>query len=197
MPPREVKLPELEAQSHRRFVKTHLPVDALRFSDKAKYIFIGHDGRDVIWSMYNHHANANALWYEMLNDSPGLVGPPIKPPPADICLYFRQWLDGDGYPFWPFWENIRSWWEIRDLPNLKVIHFADLKRDIGGMMREIADFLEVEIKPESWPEIELYCSFDWMKSNASKATPLGGAFWDAGAETFIKKGTNGRWQEVL
>ena len=65
------------------------------------------------------------------------------------------------------------------------------------MMREIADFLEVEIKPESWPEIELYCSFDWMKSNASKATPLGGAFWDAGAETFINKGTNGRWQEVL
>ena len=45
---------------HRRLVKTHLPVDALVFSPKAKYLYIGRDGRDVVWSMYNHHANANA-----------------------------------------------------------------------------------------------------------------------------------------
>jgi aryl sulfotransferase len=29
IPPKEVKLAALEAQSHRRFIKTHLPVDAL------------------------------------------------------------------------------------------------------------------------------------------------------------------------
>ena len=192
-----MKLPAIEAQTRRRFVKTHLPVDALRFSHRAKYIFIGRDGRDVVWSMYNHHANANALWYEMLNDTPGRVGPPIEPPPADIRQYFRDWLERDGHPFWPFWDNIRGWWAIRDLPNVKAIHFAELKRDMPGTMREIADFLGVQVKPENWPEIELYCSFDWMKANATKATPLGGAFWDAGAETFINKGTNGRWQHVL
>ncbi len=38
VPPREVKLPMVEAQTHRRFLKTHLPVDALVFSDKAKYL---------------------------------------------------------------------------------------------------------------------------------------------------------------
>src|SRR3712207_8253450 len=43
----------------------------------------GRDGRDVVWSMYNHHANANRLWYEVLNDTPGRVGPPIEPPPED------------------------------------------------------------------------------------------------------------------
>ncbi len=197
VPPKSVKLPAIEAQTHRRFLKTHLPVDALRFSDKAKYIYIARDGRDVVWSMYNHHANANALWYEMLNDTPGLVGPPIQPPPADIRQYFRDWLERDGHPFWPFWDNIRGWWAIRDLANVKAIHFADLKRDMPGAMREIADFLGVRVKPENWPEIERYCSFDWMKANATKATPLGGAFWDAGAETFINKGTNGRWQSVL
>ena len=36
-----------------------------------------------------------------------------------------------------------------------------------------------------------------MKANATKSAPLGGPFWDAGAETFINKGTNGRWHEVL
>ena len=61
VPPKEVKLPAVEAQRHRRFLKTHLPVDALVFSPRAKYLYIGRDGRDVVWSMYNHHANANEL----------------------------------------------------------------------------------------------------------------------------------------
>src|SRR4051794_17498365 len=33
----------VEAQGHRRFVKTHLPVDALVFSPDAKYVYIGRD----------------------------------------------------------------------------------------------------------------------------------------------------------
>ena len=47
VPPKQVKLPEVEAQTHRRFMKTHLPVDALVFSPQAKYIYIGRDARDV------------------------------------------------------------------------------------------------------------------------------------------------------
>lgn len=196
-PPKHIKLPEVEAQTHRRFLKTHLPVDALRFSDKAKYIFIGRDGRDVMWSMYNHHANANAKWYEVLNDTPGLVGPRIGPPNPDICEYFREWLDRDGFPFWAFWENIRSWWEIRHLPNVMPLHFAELKRDMGGKMREIADFLDVAVAPETWPELERLCSFEWMKANADHVTPLGGVIFEGGGATFINQGTNGRWQDVL
>jgi aryl sulfotransferase len=196
-PSKHEKLSAMEAQTHRRFLKTHLPVDALQFSDKAKYIYIARDGRDVMWSMYNHHANANAKWYEVLNDTPGRIGPPIDPPPADICQYFREWLEGDGYPFWSFWENIRSWWDIRHLPNVMLLHFAELKRDMGGKMREIAAFLGARVEPGRWPEIEEYCSFDWMKANATHVTPLGGIIWDGGAETFINKGVNGRWQEVL
>ena len=46
IPPKEVKLPMVEAQVHRRFLKTHLPVDALVFSPKAKYLYIGRDGRE-------------------------------------------------------------------------------------------------------------------------------------------------------
>lgn len=36
-----------------------------------------------------------------------------------------------------------------------------------------------------------------MKKNATKSTPLGGAFWDGGAETFVHKGVNGRWKDTL
>jgi aryl sulfotransferase len=197
VPPKEIKLPLVESQAHRRFIKTHLPVDALVFSPRAKYVYIGRDGRDVVWSMYNHHANANQTWYDALNETPGRVGPPIEPPPGDIRQYWRDWMDRDGHPFWPFWENIRSWWEIRDLPNVKLIHFTDLKRDMPGQMREIAAFLDISIDESRWAEIVEYCSFDWMKKNATKSVPLGGAFWDAGAEVFINKGVNGRWFDTL
>ncbi|KCZ92339.1 sulfotransferase domain-containing protein [Hyphomonas johnsonii] len=197
VPPKQVKLPEVEAQTHRRFLKTHLPVDALVFSPQAKYIYIGRDGRDVVWSLYNHHANANDLWYDALNNTPGRVGPPIDPPPADIRQYWHDWMDRDGYPFWAFWENVRSWWAVRDLPNVMMIHFADLKRDMPGEMRKIAAFLDIEIDETRWDTIVEYCSFDWMKAHATKSVPLGGAFWDAGAEVFINKGVNGRWKDTL
>lgn len=197
IPPKEVKLPEVEAQTHRRFLKTHLPVDALVFSPLAKYIYIGRDGRDVVWSMYNHHANANDLWYSALNDTPGRVGPPIEKPVADIRQYFQDWLSKDGYPWWPYWDNVRTWWNIRHLPNVLFLHFADMKSDLAHEMRRVSEFLETPIDENKWPKMLEFCSFDYMKENATKSVPLGGAFWDAGAQVFIHKGQNGRWRDVL
>lgn len=197
VPPKAVKLPVVEAQTHRRFMKTHLPVDALVFSPKARYLYIARDGRDVVWSLYNHHANANASWYAALNDTPGRVGPPIGPPPEDIREYWQTWLERDGFPFWSFWENVRSWWAIRHLPNVFFVHFSQLKADMPGMMRRIAAFLEIPIREDRWDAIVEYCSFDWMKRNATRSVPLGGAFWDAGAEVFIHRGVNGRWRDTL
>jgi len=197
VPPKEVKLPLVEAQTHRRFMKTHLPVDALPISPKAKYLYIGRDARDVVWSLYNHHANANQTWYEAINDTPGRVGPPIELPPDDIRQYWRDWFENDGHPFWPFWENIRSWWQIRDLPNVMLVHFENLKQDMPGEIRRIADFLDIEVSGSHWEAVLAHCSFEWMKKNAARSVPLGGAFWDAGAEVFIHKGVNGRWRETL
>ena len=136
VPPKDIKLAEVEAQTHRRFIKTHLPTDALVFSDKAKYIYIGRDGRDIIWSLYNHHSSANNAWYAGINKTSGRIGPPMGKPPDSIKQYYHEWLDRDGYPFWPYWENVRSWWAIRNLPNVLIIHFANLDTidtDCGDM----------------------------------------------------------------
>ena len=197
VPPKDVKLPAVEAQTHRRFLKTHLPVDAIVFSPKAKYIYIGRDGRDVAWSFFNHHINANEQYYAAVNDSPGRVGPPFERPADNPVDYFRTWLARDGHPYWPFWENIRTWWEIRDLPNVHFIHFKNLIDDLPGEMRKIAKFLDIPIDEKKWPEIVKHCTFDYMKENAAPAVPLGGAFWEGGAKTFIHKGTNGRWKDML
>jgi aryl sulfotransferase len=197
VPPKQVKLPEIEAQQHRRFLKTHLPVDALVFSPRAKYLYIGRDGRDVMWSMHNHHRNANAGFFAAINDTPGRVGPELPHCDPDIRAYFRTWLENDGAPFWPYWDNVRSWWSIRDLPNVMLVHFENLKRDLAGEMRRIAAFLEIDVSEAKWPAIVEHCSFDWMKAHAGQTVPLGGAFWDGGGATFINKGVNGRWRDTL
>jgi len=121
----------------------------------------------------------------------------IGPPPADIRRYFREWLERDGHPFWPFWENVRTWWEYRHLPNVLFVHFANLKRDMPGQMRRIAGFLDVTVDEAQWDSTLEYCSFGWMKRNAAKVAPLGGAAGDEGAQVFIHRGTNGRWAETL
>lgn len=125
------------------------------------------------------------------------MGPPIAPPPESITQYFNEWLEKDGYPFWSFWENVRSWWAIKDLPNVYMLHFSRLKQDMPEEIRKISNFLDIPIDESKWEDILHHCSFDYMKANATKSVPLGGAFWDGGAQTFIHKGTNGRWRDTL
>lgn len=189
--------PMLEAQTHRRIIKTHLPLDALVFSPKAKYLYVARDGRDVLWSLYNHHSNGNELWYDLLNNTPGRVGPPIERPNPDIRSYFRTWLEKDGAPFWSFWDNIRTWYAARHLPNVRLVHFNALKADPEGEIRSIAAFLGCDIPEDRWPAILEHCSFDYMKQHADMVAPLGGAIFDGGAKSFINKGQNGRWRDVL
>lgn len=185
-------LDRLEAQTHRRVVKTHLPLDALTFSPKARYLYVARDGRDVAMSLHHHHLEGNALWYELLNADPD-AGPPMPRPDPDARAYFRHWLDHDGQPFWPYFENVASWWAVRDLPNVRLIHFNDLKADLPGQVRVIADFLGCEI-PAATLE---HSTFGYMKAHADLVAPLGGRIFEHGAQAFIHEGVNGRWREVL
>jgi len=197
IPPKKFTLSKLATQTHRRFVKTHLPTDALVFSERAKYIYIGRDGRDIVWSLYNHHSAANDNWYTGLNDMPGRVGPPIEKPSASIKQYYHDWLDRDGYPLWSYWENVRSWWAIKNLPNVLLLHFANLKQDMPGQIRRIAEYLDIPIDQRTWESIVLHCEFDYMKQHAKKSVPFYGDMWNGGFQTFIHNGTNGRWSDVL
>ncbi|HZA02723.1 MAG TPA: sulfotransferase domain-containing protein, partial [Hyphomicrobiaceae bacterium] len=110
---------------------------------------------------------------------------------------FLEWLEGDGYPFWSFWEHVSSWWAIRHLPDVLFLHFADLKRDLPGQIRRIAAFLGIGLDEEAFAAAVRHSSFDYMKAHAEKSAPQGGRFFKGGARTFIHRGTNGRWRDVL
>jgi aryl sulfotransferase len=90
LPPLEVKLPGIIAQKHRRFLKTHLPLDAFVFEPKVKHIYIGRDGRDCVWSMYNHHVHLNDVLYDGLNALPQPWGP-VSGVPAQTTSGNTSW----------------------------------------------------------------------------------------------------------
>jgi aryl sulfotransferase len=59
--------PMLEAQTHRRFIKSHLPLDAIPYFDQVKYIVVGRDARDVFMSLVPHHYNVAPGTMQLLN----------------------------------------------------------------------------------------------------------------------------------
>jgi aryl sulfotransferase len=61
----------------------------------------------------------------------------------------------------------------------------------------IARFLDIDIDEARFPTIVDHCTFNYMKVHAEQMAPGGGGSWVGGAQTFINKGTNGRWRDVL
>lgn len=199
MIPNEQMHSRLESQTHRRFIKTHLPVDALVFSPKAKYIYIGRDARDIAWSAYNHQAGFTDEALAGFNDLPGRVGPRITRPTCDVRDYYLHFLEFDDFPGFEFgglWEHTQGWWNLRGLPNVLLVHFNNLKANMEREIRRIARFLEIDVERSSWPKILEHCSFDYMRAEAKKVELLDRLF-QRGGETFFHSGTNGRWKDML
>lgn len=188
----------LEAQQHRRFIKSHLPFDALPWSPTARYIYSVRDVRDVVWSLHRFHSDFTPLYLQMLNSIPGRVGDEIIPADPDMIRYYRTWLERDGYPFWPFWSHIASWWAARHLPNVLLVHFNDLKTDLPGEISRIAAFLGIDVNAADWPRIVEHCGFDWMKRATEEApASMFDGILRQGPGAFVHKGTNGRWKDML
>jgi len=184
-----------ESLTGRRVFKTHLPADALNLSPLARYIYIARDPRDVVWSFYPHLLNYAQDLIDLINSAPHRDWPAWARPASDLRTFYNDWLEQDGAPYWPFWSNVQSWWDVRGLPNVLLVHHQQLKADTEGQIRRIGRFLDARPDAQAWPAILEHCSFDWMKANKDRLLPVD-SFIDKGA-SFMNKGVNGRWREVL
>jgi aryl sulfotransferase len=185
------------AQTHRRFMKTHLPIDALVFSPKAKYIYVGRDVRDVIWSFHNHIANFTPYAQARAAETAAMTGDLAPPPaPPDPRSFYHLFLEHDAERPTGFFANVQGWWDQRHLPNVMMVHYANLKADLPGQMRHIAQFLDIPIDEQKFGDMLMHCSLAYMKDLGSEDEWLGKMF-EGGGRTFINKGTNGRWRDVL
>jgi hypothetical protein len=198
----------LDAQEHRRFIKTHTPLDGLPWDERVTYVYVGRDPRDAALSMENHMANMKldavlaARERAVGNDDldPAMLGGPRSDDPVER---FWQWVDGDGGHearspgLAGVLAHMQTAWDRRDEPNVALFHYADLSRDLPGQLRRLAEVLGIEVPEDRWDELVEAARFDSMKKNADVLAPdTVHAIWQS-TERFFNQGRSGRWREVI
>lgn len=197
----------LAAQTHRRFVKTHLPVDGLPLFDEVRYIHVARDGRDVLLSLHNHLTGFTQTQLDEM-DRIGLEDPTIGRPyprfPSDARTFFHMWLttpvikgQTEGTPGPSFFELEAGYWAERHRPNFLLVHYNDLKEDLNCEMRRIAEFLSITIAESLWPSLVRAASFEAMQSAGDDLMPNAKRLFNGGARQFFNKGISGRWKSIL
>jgi aryl sulfotransferase len=203
-PPIDFVIDQIEAQSHRRFLKSHVPLDGLPSFEQVRYIHVARDGRDACMSFFNHCAAYTPFMYEALDRAAEDMGGPVPRCPSDVRTFWREWLTKgvapgsiDGFPSLSFFDFERTYWRERQRKNLLLVHYNDLKADLADEMRRIADFLSIAVDPDRWPDLVEAATFEGMKRQGAALLPHVGFVFEGGTDRFLFKGTNGRWREEI
>ena len=203
--PVELMLNIIEQQSHRRFLKSHLPLDALPIYSEVKYIHVARDGRDACMSLHNHYSSFSqeALEeFDKIGLSDDTINRPFPRTPKNEREFFLYWIAGrEDEPASAMSDNFlsleRSFWNERRRPNLLLVHYNDLKKDLSGEMKRVAEFLEIKTPDSLLPQLVEAASFEAMKRNGGKLMPQVDRLFVEGHQNFFYRGTNSRWRDVL
>ena len=114
------------------------------------------------------------------------------PPPVDDVHEFFAWCMTRTRCGSSTWRRSGA---THGEPNVLFVHFNDMKADLDGQMRRVAAFLDIDVDEERWPELVDRCTFEAMKARSDEIADFAGFI--GGADTFLYKGTNGRWRDVL
>jgi len=189
--PLDEMMARLEAQTHRRSIKSHTPADGIPFFDDARYIFVGRDGRDAFMSMCNHLEIMKKEMVDALNTRALADGvPPMPSWKGDVHGFFAAWIAEASLLM-----HVAGFWERRGASNLLLVHYNDLKKDLAGEMRRIAEFLGIRVPEAAWPAAAERCTFDAMRARGDEIGTF--ALFEGGARSFLFKGSNDRWRDVL
>lgn len=198
----------LEAQRHRRIIKTHTPLDGVPVLDGVSYVCVGRDPRDTALSFQHHWANldlgAVMAAREAAVGLEDLVE--LGPPPAlpdDPRLQLRAWIEADaGAPFigqtlGDVLHHLTTFWERRHQPNVALFHYADLQRDLPAQIRRLAAFLRIELTDDRLERFAAAGSFDAMRARADQLVPdRRNGIWRSNAD-FFHRGSSGQWLGLL
>ena len=207
--PLDTVVARLDAQDHRRFIKTHTPLDGLPFDERVTYLCIGRDPRDVFLSMDHHWSNLDMDVVRRARDSAVgsadaeelLSRSSLVNRPDDIHERFRGWVDNALPPdqvtssLRAALHHVDTFWQQRDRDNVALFHYADLEVDLIGEMQRLARELDIDIAAERVQELAGAADFAAMKGRSRDLVPNPAIWRDA--DTFFHQGGSGQWRAVL
>jgi aryl sulfotransferase len=200
--PIEALIAELDAQTGRRIIKTHTPLDGLPYFEEVSYVFCGRDPRDAFLSTMDNMRNTSAATMAAVRAR--LCLPDSFAFPTDANAFFPVWMTvpihawvEDGFPIGSVFGTARAFWRWRELPNLHFTHYRDLTGDLEGELRRLAGFLRIGVAPAAWRRLLDAASFAAMRACADHTAP--GAHlgeWTSNRDFFVRARL-GEWREAL
>jgi aryl sulfotransferase len=198
--PQSLVYDQLAAQRHRRFMKTHTPLDGLPADPRVTFIVPGRHPLDTAVSLYHHSANLDRDRIRLLSGHHELGIEPQKRPPLHEWLV--RWVDDDSDPtrsldslpgiLW----HVSDAWSRRHTQDVVLVHYDDLLNHLDAQMRMLAQRLHLDVPPERWAGLIDAARFDQMRSRASSLAPdPAGIFKDR--EAFFRRGSSGAGRETL
>ena len=193
---------QLAQQRHRRFVKTHTPLDGLPSDTGVTYLAVGRDPRDVAVSLHHHGDNLDrGVIARLLGEHPSEAGAAAERP-NDRAM-FLAWMANQDSPL----ENLDSlrgltWqqsvaWSRRQDSDVVLLHYSDLSRDLDGQMRSLADRLGIDVPERTWPALVDAATFNRMRQRADDLVPDERQPIFKARARFFRSGTSGQWREFL
>jgi aryl sulfotransferase len=188
----------LAAQRHRRFIKTHTPLDGIPNDERATYVVVARHPLDAAVSLYHQGENIDrARVRELIGETPSPVVT-ARPPLAD---WLRSWVDADPDPAQVLDSlpgvmlHLSGAWAQRHRCNVVLVHYDDLVGNLDGEMLRLASRLGIAV-PMSWPDLVRAASFEWMRARADQLAPdPAGVLKDR--ERFFRRGSPGAAREIL
>ena len=171
--------PLARSPTARRVIKTHLPFDAVPYSESARYIGLVRDPKDACVSSY-HFMRA-------------LIFGPAMP---SVATWVKSFTRPDFVPVsWA--AHLQSYWRVRDRPNVLFLTYEELKRDAAGGVRRIAEHMGVELTAAELAEVVRRSSFTYMKEAQDKFNPGQVVPWGSAGGYMIRRGERGGAAELL
>jgi aryl sulfotransferase len=197
--PRDEVYAQLAAQEHRRFIKTHTPLDGVPLDPRATYIVTARHPLDMFVSLYHQSDNIDHERLRQLTGQPE----PAEPPRPRTPLHDRllRWIADDDDPReYPdslpglMW-HLSDAWARRHEPNVLLVHYNDLLADLDDQMRWLAGQLGIAVPEQAWPTLVQAATFERMRHSADTLVPTAGIFKSNAA--FFRRGTSGAGREIL
>jgi aryl sulfotransferase len=192
----------LAAQTHRRFIKTHTPLDGVPLDGGVTYVVVGRDPRDVAVSYEHHAANMDFDHFLALRarvmGSDGLdefARPAVIEDPAER---FRAFVRSDSVAGPPtlagVLHHMSTAWRHRHDGNVLMMHYADLTTDLVGETLRLAAALGVPLGEERASELAREAGLERMRARAAALAPASSQRNWKDPSAFFRTGGFGEWQ---
>lgn len=183
----EQSVATLNAQTTRRCIKSHTPLDGIPYHADATYITVYRHPIDVHFSLEKHVANMvlDVLDFMYPEHEGAAFARFLTAPATDSGT--------DDLTLASLLYHYRSFTAWAHLPNVHFFHYADLKRDPARAIKGYADAMGLSPSDTLIQEIAAATSFSSMKqvTRNTQATKARGAFKDESG--FFHSATSNKW----